>query len=532
MKNNSLKLYGLGLFVIVALASCTKDLNKQQPNVVEPYTTAAGYKQVLAGVYSEFAVTSPYGSGSATIGGAGVDPGSTDFFRNLWNAEELPTDESKCAWITNAGIPDLDITIPLSNDGALYYVYERSILQILAANDFLRNSTPSILSSKGFSTTDVANINTYRAECRFLRAYQYWVLLDLFGNPPFVTENDPVGSFVPPQISRDSLFGYIESELKAIDGQLMAPHMNEYGRADQAAEWALLARLYLNAGVYTGTPRWTDAITYSSKVINAGYQLNPAYASLFSADNNLNNTEVIFPIVYDLNYTQTYGGTTYLVNSSEGANDGGTYGTNGDWQGNRATSHLPMVFGAYNGLGDSRSVFSDTTSPDIQSLAQFSQGIEVHKFTNLLYYSTNHDSVALGANGLIQTYCSADFPLFRLAEQYLIYAEAVLQGGTGGDATTALGYINQIRTRANASTINAGQLTLSFLLDERQRELYWECFRRTDLIRYGLFTSGNYLWPWKGGVESGTGVDAHFNLYAIPEQDRAVNPNLKQNPGY
>jgi hypothetical protein len=126
-------------------------------------------------------------------------------------------------------------------------------------------------------------------------------------------------------------------------------------------------------------------------------------------------------------------------------------------------------------------------------------------------------------------------PIFRLAEQYLIYAEAVLRGGGGGDATTALGYINKLRTRAYGNTsgnITAGQLTTNFILDERARELFWEGFRRTDLVRYGLFTSSSYLWPFKGGAKGGTGVADFHNIYPIPDADRSVNPNLKQNPGY
>ena len=116
-----------------------------------------------------------------------------------------------------------------------------------------------------------------------------------------------------------------------------------------------------------------------------------------------------------------------------------------------------------------------------------------------------------------------------------MYAEAVLRGGSGGDKTTAVGYINQLRERAYGNTngnITAADLTLNFILDERGRELYWEGHRRTDLIRFGQFTSATYLWPWKGGVETGTGVDAHYNLFPIPNTDRTANPNLGQNPGY
>jgi hypothetical protein len=118
---------------------------------------------------------------------------------------------------------------------------------------------------------------------------------------------------------------------------------------------------------------------------------------------------------------------------------------------------------------------------------------------------------------------------------YLIYAEAVKRGGSGGSETDALGYINLLRERAYGNTlgnITASQLTLEFILDERARELYWECHRRTDLIRYGLFTAGNYTWEWKGGVQLGRTVDSHFNLYPLPSTDLQANTNLTQNNGY
>jgi len=110
-----------------------------------------------------------------------------------------------------------------------------------------------------------------------------------------------------------------------------------------------------------------------------------------------------------------------------------------------------------------------------------------------------------------------------------------LRGGTGGDAATALGYINLMRQRAYGNVtgnITAGQLNLQFILDERGRELYWEGHRRTDLIRYGLLTTSTYLWPWKGGVASGTGVDSKYNIFPIPAANRTANPKLTQNTGY
>src|SRR5207253_1321749 len=135
------------------------------------------------------------------------------------------------------------------------------------------------------SGSDADNIREYAREARYLRAFQYWVLLDLFGNPPFVTEASIIGGPPPPQGTRTEIFNYVESELKAIESGLPDARTNEYGRADKGAAWALLARLYLNAQVYTGTARFTDAITYSKKVIDAGYSLLSNYRWLMLADN-------------------------------------------------------------------------------------------------------------------------------------------------------------------------------------------------------------------------------------------------------
>jgi hypothetical protein len=351
--------------------------------------------------------------------------------------------------------------------------------------------------------------------------------MDLFGNPAFVTENDPVGDYIPKQISRADLFSYIESELKAIDTSLVAPHQNEYARADQAAEWALLARMYLNADVYlgAGNDHYTDAITYAGKVINAGYSLMPDFANLFKSDNNLNNPEIILPIPYDATDAQNYGGTTFLICSAHNTNptDDAAYGIpGGGWLGNRSTAPLPSVF---TDAADGRALFGPGTS-SINSALDFTQGVEVYKYTN----KTSTGTTPYSPNGVL---CSTDFPLFRLAEMYLVYIEAVARGGSGGDAGTALNYFNLLRARAygNANG-NVTSYTLPDILNERQKELYWECFRRTDLIRYGMFTGSTYLWPWKGGVQGGAAVDAHLNLLPLPATELNSNPSLVQNPGY
>ena len=183
------------------------------------------------------------------------------------------------------------------------------------------------------------------AEARFLRALSYYHALDLFGNVPFVTEADNVGAFLPKQISKANLFTYVETELKAIETQLKDARTNEYGRADKAAAWALLSRLYLNAEVYTGTAKYTDCITYCNKVTAiAGYSLISNYRNLFLADNNVTSSnEFIFAVNFDGNKGRTWGGTTFLVHAPiVGSMQAGDHGVDFGWGGIRTTVRSPM----------------------------------------------------------------------------------------------------------------------------------------------------------------------------------------------
>ena len=521
------------LTIPVFASSCAKDLNLQPVNAntsAVQYSTPEGYKEVLAKVYGSYSLVSSTGTGASDINVAGItDPGTTDFLRAYWNMQELTTDEDVCAW-NDGNLQAFHNLNWVSSNVYVDALYARSLFQITVCNEFLRNATDAAIASHGITGKDAANIRNYRAETRFLRAYQYWVLMDLFGNPPFVTEADPIGKYIPQQIKRADLFNYIESELKAIDTSLVAPHQNEYARVDEAADWALLARMYLNAEVYlgTGNGRYTDAITYASKVIGAGYSLMPHYRNLFLSDNNLNNPEVILPIAYDATSSQNYGGTTFLICSAHGTDptDNQAYGIpGGGWLGNRSTQPLPTQFGDYSGNSDKRALFGPGTLA-VDDVLTFTDGVDVYKFSNM----ASNGTTPYSPNGVL---CSTDFPLFRLGEMYLVYAEAVLRGGSGGDQATALSYVNLLRERGYENS--NGDLTtlgLTDVLNERQRELYWEGFRRTDLIRFGEFTGSTYLWPWKGGVASGAAVDAHFNLYPIPAAEIISNPNLVQNPGY
>lgn len=534
----------LALFGLVLLPSCTKKLDLMPTNDVTSetvYSTPAGYKDVLAKVYGSFALTGNIGPAApqGTPGDIqGIDEGFSDFYRLFWKAQELSTDEAVISW-GDVGIQDFHNMNWTANNSFLTGLYYRCLYQITLASDFIREASDESLSKRGISGADADNIREYAREARFLRAFQYWVLMDLFGNPPFVTESSTIGGAPPRQATRSEVFNYVESELKAIEADMPAPRTNEYGRADQGAVWALLARLYLNAQVYTGTAKYADAVTYAKKVIDGGYSLVNDYRFLMLADNQLNSNEFVFTINYDGLKTQGYGGTTFLTHASVGGiMPASASGVGGGWSGIRTTKNLVSLFADPSGTTDKRAqFFTSEQSIEISNLSDFKNGYAITKYRNVRRDSVTVNNTRVPAPGQSQDFSDIDMPLFRLAEAYLIYAEATLRGGatSGGDVTTALGYVNALRQRAygNASgNISAGQLTTDFLLDERSRELYWEGFRRTDLIRYNRFTEGSYLWPWKGGVSSGTGVDSYRKLYPLPSRDVNVNLNLKQNPGY
>lgn len=520
MKNNKIKSLAV-IFVTLMFTSCVKDLDvtPKDPNIITSltvYNTPLAYKEGLAKLYATFSVSGQQGpSGQPDI--AGIDEGFGNYLREYWNVQELPTDEAVMAW-NDASIKDFHWQTWAPNDVFIAAIYSRIMYTVALCNEYIRATA---------GNTD-PDIMKYHAEARFLRALAYSHAIDLFGNPPFVTEADSPGAFFPKQTTRAELFTYLETELKAIENDLGAPRF-EYGRADQAANWTLLAKLYLNAKVYIAQDKNTECITYCKKIIAAGYTLNSKYANNFTADNNL-SAEMIFPITCDGQHTQTYGGMVYLIHSEIGGSmSPAQFGVGGGWGGLRTTSAFVAKFSDTSGKTDQRAMFwTDGQKLEITDIAQFTDGWAITKFSNLT-------STGAAAPHAHPDFVDTDYPVFRLADVNLMYAEAVLRGGTGGDAATALGYVNALRQRAygNATgNITSGQLTLDFILDERARELYWEGHRRTDLVRFGKFTGGSYLWPWKGKVAAGIATDSFRDLYPIPSNDLGANPTLVQNPGY
>jgi starch-binding outer membrane protein, SusD/RagB family len=319
-----------------------------------------------------------------------------------------------------------------------------------------------------------------------------------------------------------------------IEPILVPARQNQYGRADAAAAWMLLAKLYLNAEVYTGQKKYSECITYTKKVINAGFSLQENYRDLFRIGNH-NSEEIIFTINFDGNYTQTYGGMTFLVHASVGGTmDPGASGVNSGWAGLRTTKNIVNLFPDETGDEDKRAIFyTDDQNKEIPNtpITTFKEGYAVPKYQNL---------DAEGNPGSSLEFVDTDFPVFRLADAYLMYAEAVLREGAGGSVSEAVGYINALRQRAYgdaSGNIDASDLDLNFIIDERGRELYWECHRRTDLIRFGLFTDNKDsnprgVWPWKGGTAAGAATESFRNVFPIPSAQIIANPQLEQNDGY
>jgi hypothetical protein len=487
----------------------------------------------------------------------GMDDGYTDYVRQLWTANELTTDEAICCW-GDTGVPEFNFNHYDASHPMLAGSYFSLYACIGVCNEYLDQ----------FSDLDAVKT----AEVRFLRALHYFYLLDFWGNVPLVTTTcvDNI-----PQSSRVELFQWLEQELLNLRDGLCEPvirHEGEadYGRVDRDAANLLLARLYLNAQVYTGVARWADAARYAKMVIDGPHKLHTQsfagngidgvyreytpYQMLFMGDNG--NTaaaaEAVFPLprdgaqIFMDNSIYGWGGTTFLIASTFDWNmhenpyndsEVNGLGTNGQWAGNRARPQLVRQFfpndDAPNGQpgymvaklgGDDRALFNTGSGRTLENTnpSDFFNGYAVAKFNN---FKTN------GSVASHPTFSDADFFLMRSAEAYLTYAEALTCQAGGVAPAQAVDALNAIRARAHAE--QRMSYTLNQIMDEWSREFYFEGRRRMDLIRFNCFGgTTDYLWSWKGGILGGRNFPAFRNVFAIPAAAMVANPNLVQNPGY
>lgn len=551
------------IFSCIGLTSCFSDLDTMplddnQLVSEKVYSTADGYTGMLAKCYASLILTGQKGGDGGDGDLEGANEGYSGYVRLMFYLQELDTDNFLMPSSSNGLRKCLNLQWDASNASVITWTYQRLYMTIAYCNEILRECTEDKLRQRGLWEELGSECDSYRAEARFLRAYCYVSLCDLFGSVPYIDENTGVKD-IPVQYTRKQIFEYAESELKSIDTLLKAPHANVYGRVDRVAEWFLLARMYLNAEVWTGENRYTDALTYAKKVINeGGYNLAPDYRQIFLADND-KCSEIIWPLVQDGLHAQSSAGTNFYVKAFVNGPMDELYKTgvgSRGWGNVRAKTTLVDAFDADdvmfdvndtwgNQKKDKRAQFmtalpnqkKETWDENMNMTSLFTYGYGYIKWRNV----TVNDEIPQQG----EAYVSIDFPMFRTGEAYLIAAEAILRGAEGGTRAEALGYVNEIRERAYMSgkyaqpgvrsdvsgDITDSELTLDFILAERQRELASELVRRTDLIRFGKFTKG-HNWDWKNDVRTGADVDDHYNLFPIPETELTNNPNLIQNEGY
>ena len=547
----------------VAFASCIGDLNTtplNETDIVKETVYGAGeqeYIQGLSKIYFQFV-------SNDTKNLEVADGGASELIRAFWSAQETTTDEAKCAWKDDAWVRALNTnTWSEAQNDATYAVYVRTLQGITFVNEYLRQTEPSLLASRGVSDEVAKRIEGYRAEARFLRAYFYWMAMDTFGDVPFTTEKDELGmNFRPKQKPRKEVFAYVVSELQSLleDGSAMPAVRSNYPRADKGAVAGLLARLYVNAEVYTapvnltdqtpGTPMWREAKSICEDIFKMGYDLCDEYAHLFRGDNGQNpdaRKEFLFTAAYDAENTRSYGGTSYLLFASlasdEVTSKSMPTGVNSGWAGLRVPYEFiqkffrPLTTPNYNKgtytTGDKRAdglfyIKGRKESMNNNNLYTFNHGWTCWKFNNIPHDKTEEEFLA---EAKTKSYSDIDFPLIRLGEIYLIYAEACYHND--GTAAAALPYLAKLSERAGVTAPTAAAVTPDWLMKERARELYWEGHRRTDLIRYGLFHSKDYIWPYKGSdAFTGRAFNEYMNVFAIPPTELSANSELYQNYGY
>lgn len=532
---------------VFGMTSCIQDLDISP---IDPQISATFDQQGnFVKAYAMLGLTGQKGAaGSADLDGQ--DEGESGFYRTIFNCNELSTDECVWAWQDNVDIPQFTTIGWNSSSIRAEWVYVRLGYDITQYNFFLDQ-----IEGK---TDDESK--RQRAEVRFLRALHYSYYLDLFRKAPF---KEHFNNELPVEKGGADLYTYIQGELAAIEPDMYEPRTAPFGRADKVANWLLSARLYLNAGVYTNQADYVNAEKYATKVINSGYVLCPDYRLLFMGDNDRNALamqEIILPIRQDGNKTRNHGGSTYLVNATR--NPGmPRAGTTNKWSCLFARaalvkaffpdlSKVPMLpgdvkvpdpvlgtdaeidaFDAQYGTkttdiiaaaGDDRAMFYSGIGGGIRKLetdaiSGFTDGLSIVKWQSL-----HSDGKAASHNEFPDT----DIPLFRLAEAYLIRAEANFRLGLD-----AADDINELRKRAHCTRL-VQTVTEKELIDEWAREFYMEGRRRSDLVRFGMFTSNKYLWDWKGGIKEGVAVPSFYNVYPIPATELNNNENMNQNTGY
>ena len=559
--------YSLALLASGAMfTSCLSDLDTQplSQNIStadQAFAKPESYSQYANYAYAYFSFVSQGDPGSSDI--AVDNAGQSEYIRQYMCLNEMAADSFKvCAAWSDDYVKPLQHGSWNGTNAAVVAVYQRGLKAVAMCNEFLSDAVSGDAAVIGRGHEAVLDdVRAYRSELRLLRALHYEILMDLFGNPPMITYEGMTSGALPTQIGRAELFKWIEGELLALtEDEFLSDKPVAYPRVSKGAAWAILARMYLNAEVYTGTPRWSDAKNAAEKVINeGGYELCPDYKYLFLQDNSTNGAqkEYIVAAMYDSVKTQSYGGTTHLVQASVNENmatkeihllfglENPIY--NGQWNGYHVSNEFVMENFDLQGVvwGGSEVAWGYDVARSDYRAAFYNYGF-AQEFNNetsditsgwacLKWVPLDSNNYSLMADKGY-AFSSADFPIFRLGEMYLIAAEADARM-KGGELTTGDAGYNHLLTlyrRANGEEATIPfTVDLDWILKERVRELMWEGHRRVDLIRYGLFLTAEYPWPYKNGIKSGVAaMESHRGVYPIITSDMITNPGLKQNQGY
>ena len=531
----------------VLLASCVNDLDTLPLNKTEPVSEYVygkdenAYLSGLGRLYFQF-VTNDLTDLQQ------MDGGASEIIRAFWSVQETTTDEAKCSWENDAWVRALNTnTWSETQNDAVYAVYVRTLQGIALVNEYLRQTAPERLEARGVSADLARKIDSFRDEARFIRAYLYWMAIDCFGSVPFTTEKSPFGgAYFPQQASRADIFDFCVNELTYLmsdESDMPLPRSN-YPRADKGSAAGLLARMYLNSKVYTGVERWAEAKAVCEGIFGMGYTLCPDYAALFRGDNGENiqaRGEMLWTVDYNAEKTQSYGGSSYILSATLASTDitdeSRPNGQRNGWAGLRVpyefvsryfdVSGQDYLTGAYDVADKRGEVFYIKGRQESMenALYSFMNGWSCLKFNNIPFGLTNESYLPQSA---LKSFADVDFPMIRLGEIYLIYAEACMHLGAEG---MALPKLRELSSRAGVEPPQ--QISQEFLVAERARELMWEAHRRTDLIRYGLFHTDAYRWPYKGGDSyAGQSFPEYKCIFPIPPTELATNDKLVQNPGY
>ena len=523
MKNIKVLMLAVAGVFALGISSCVNDLDVTpiDPNVQLPQDVLkdeAAFEALLAKCYQGLACSSSDGAnGGPDING--VDGGFGQYLRAYFNLQCLTTDEATCCW-NDTGLPDMHNMNWQASNQFIVAMYYRIFYQVSLCNELIRQVEANPAGVK------FQNKGALVAEARALRALSYYHAIDLFGNVPFATENDAVGAEGPRQINRADLFAWVEKECKELleGNDLAAEGTNVYGRCDKGFVKMILGKMYLNAEVWIGEDRYAECAALAKELV-AAYNLHDNFADLFAADNHLftaNATfgaknEIIFAVPHDGINTTSYGGTNFLIFAGTGGDMNATEaGISSGWGGLSVTKQVSERYAE----GDARAMFFTAYGTEIPDIFNFTSG----GYKSVKFRNVNHDGSAAQSTGFVDT----DFPLFRVADAHLMLAECAARGKA--DKADGLASLNAVRKRAGIAEVTS--FTAQDVLDERSRELMWEGCRRQDLIRFGQFTTADYVWEYKGSVKEGAAVAEHRNLFPLPPADVNANGNLKQNAGY